>query len=262
MQPSDPFSESVDACLSFGPSSHANICIKDTLDVSGNFLNQILLRMAIQAGHRVLLVPMEQSFEKYKFALKKMGVNLQQCVDDGHVAVVSPAPVLARQQQCQQQQQQPPQGEQEEQEPQGPTKSPLRRLHATMARALDQLVAWVPPSSQGSEAAAHHSQHAWSGEHGHHPQGGPISAGCSLTVIIDGLSELSILATSSREWLSFLHYCLHLGASHQTHTAVNRVLRCHVDDSLLEEDGGWIKLLEHASQDEEQCVGKRGNGCI
>lgn len=75
-----------------------------------------------------------------------------------------------------------------------------------------------------------------------------MSVGCSLTVIIDGLSELSILATSMREWLSFLHYCIHLGASHQTHAAVNRVLRCHVDDALLEEDGNWIKLLEHASQ--------------
>eukprot|EP00967_Tisochrysis_lutea_P038356 scaffold45979_cov19-Tisochrysis_lutea.AAC.5 len=57
-----------------------------------------------------------------------------------------------------------------------------------MARALDQLASWAPPATQESAAAADHTQHSMGTGTSHGPQGGPMSVGCSLTVIIDGLS--------------------------------------------------------------------------
>ena len=49
----DPFNEAVVSCFALEPPHHANMLVKDTMAVPGNFLNQILLRLAVQAGHKV-----------------------------------------------------------------------------------------------------------------------------------------------------------------------------------------------------------------
>ncbi|KAK9836605.1 hypothetical protein WJX74_004223 [Apatococcus lobatus] len=65
-----------------------NILIKDVLEVESSFLLLYLVKQAIRAGQKVVLGLCTETQQQIKLSLRKLGINLQACIEKQQVTVV------------------------------------------------------------------------------------------------------------------------------------------------------------------------------
>ncbi|KAL3153185.1 hypothetical protein ABBQ38_011936 [Trebouxia sp. C0009 RCD-2024] len=73
---------------------HGVTLARDKLDLSAAFLIPYLLQLALSANFKVVLVLVQESSSHYQQALRKLGVNLADCISTSQVSTVSIAASL------------------------------------------------------------------------------------------------------------------------------------------------------------------------
>ncbi|GLC55660.1 hypothetical protein PLESTB_001011900 [Pleodorina starrii] len=214
--------------------------IRSSLGISYSFLVQQYLRILLQQGYMVVLVAVEQSVERYQYALKKTGLNLLPYQQSGQLKVVQPplAPIgdhpLEPQQLPQQHQQQ-----------QRQTQAPHQAAEdAACSGGNCAASVTVGGGGGGCRSALQQLYGAVRGAV-EQPQPPPAAA-AGVAVILDSLTVLASLRESEAEWAAFLHHCCGAAAPAAAQREA-QVPYCVVAGAYgdVPDDGLWLASLEH-----------------
>ncbi|GIL43777.1 hypothetical protein Vafri_1399 [Volvox africanus] len=258
--------DSNDPSIHFRSSEAGLALVRSSLGLSYAFVLQQYLRSLLQNGSMVVLVTAEQSLERYQYALKKTGFNLQPFQQSGHLIVVEPPLV--------------PLGELVTSSNRSQFAASnaacaggetARRAHAAGAAVSsgpDRAAAL--PASGGvftSNLADNNGNNSRSsGRRTREGAGGcstlqqlycavcravecPPPAATAIAVIFDSLTALASLREDEQDWTAFLHYCCSVAAAAPSarhgfqQQAVHRVIVGAYDD--VPDDRHWLASLEH-----------------
>ncbi|GIL43778.1 hypothetical protein Vafri_1399 [Volvox africanus] len=235
--------DSNDPSIHFRSSEAGLALVRSSLGLSYAFVLQQYLRSLLQNGSMVVLVTAEQSLERYQYALKKTGFNLQPFQQSGHLIVVEPPLV--------------PLGELVTSSNRSQFAASnaacaggetARRAHAAGAAVSsgpDRAAAL--PASGGvftSNLADNNGNNSRSS--GRRTREG--AGGCSTLQQLY-CAALASLREDEQDWTAFLHYCCSVAAAAPSarhgfqQQAVHRVIVGAYDD--VPDDRHWLASLEH-----------------
>ncbi|GLI69908.1 hypothetical protein VaNZ11_014615, partial [Volvox africanus] len=247
--------------------------VRSSLGLSYAFLLQQYLRNLLQSGSMVVLVTAEQSLERYQYALKKTGVNLQPFQQSGHLVVVEPPLVPLGELVTSSQRSQSTASA-------GAGGETAKRARAAAAGASSDPDRSAALTESGGIVASNltynnnnnnnnNNNSSSSSNSGRRTREG--AGGCStlqqvygavcraveclpqaatgIAVIFDSLTALASLREDEQDWTAFLHYCCSAAAAVPSarhglqQQAVYRVIVGAYDD--VPDDMHWLASLEH-----------------